>query len=1024
MLQNGEKKPVNKKLIIWVAALLLTVFALTAVLFAGGFAHRAVEAVVAVFTSSGTDSSSGDVSSRPDVGIIDPDSPQPPSDLAQSSQPDPVSGDEPEIPFAKPDKVRGVWLNPGTDFLKSSGMTYTAAMTEWEQLLNQLPDYHFNTVILPVNWKNQILYPDATGGGYVLGDEKQNLLEGMLKKAREKGIYVFCVYSMMRDVSLDVLTARTLSNLRELAKLMPDGLFVRDYHQSANPEIYAEYMSSGGGMGLDFYMQDQLTSLMKKAAGTVKAVSKKIYFGVVAHPVWAVKSQREAGLAGTSGFTALGTGHADTLGWLNAGLLDCVMVENDRSTTASGINFGAVAAWWTAAAEKAGREVLFSHSSDKVAAKAAGFEPDQLIRQVMALEKLRHAGSIFNSFSALRQDTTGGTANLIKYFEGKVEPSFILKTLSISNPTKTTFTTNESSLTIRGASDPNFALTMNGHNVERSDMGFFSLKVDLKPGVNKFKFEHKGKTLTYTITYQLIIIKEYFPAAAQSVRGSTNFTVSVLALRDANVTAALGGTTIKLVPTDEGADETPGGKDSSLSFVTYTGTFQIPAAKTKEQDLGAVTFKASHSGQTATRTGGRVTVRADETAVIPGGGEYANVKGEYAAEVIIDQAETFNGKTTDDYSNPLNNYLPKGTIDYCDPNPVKGPDGTYQLWRFGRRTYVSSNSSGTNIKVYKAKLPETNSITVQSLTADARHTTLVLDTIWKAPFMLAYDGDKDYVNPNPAKGAPSFLLKSSFTAKYVDITFCYAATGQGVADFGEDNPLFSKAEWFKGTRDYTLRLHLKKPGVFYGWSANYNASGQLVFKFLHPARIDPAAEKPLTGTKIVVDPGHGGGDPGALGYNSNFSEKELALKISLKLRDQLAAMGAQVILTRDKDGDLKMKDRAALTREVEPDIFVSVHLNANPSSSASGYENYYFSPFSQKLAGAVYNKASQHFTNKRGVKWYPYFVTRVSNCPSILTENGFVSNSREYEWLLKDANQETVAKSTAQGILDYFKSIQ
>jgi N-acetylmuramoyl-L-alanine amidase len=93
---------------------------------------------------------------------------------------------------------------------------------------------------------------------------------------------------------------------------------------------------------------------------------------------------------------------------------------------------------------------------------------------------------------------------------------------------------------------------------------------------------------------------------------------------------------------------------------------------------------------------------------------------------------------------------------------------------------------------------------------------------------------------------------------------------------------------------------------------------------------------------IAIDPGHGGAEEGAAGP-SGLLEKHVALDVALRLREQLRKKGFEIILTRDSDKDVPLEERTALANHHRADIFVSIHANSSPSSTASGAETYYLS---------------------------------------------------------------------------------
>ncbi|HHW03253.1 MAG TPA: AMIN domain-containing protein [Thermoanaerobacterales bacterium] len=179
---------------------------------------------------------------------------------------------------------------------------------------------------------------------------------------------------------------------------------------------------------------------------------------------------------------------------------------------------------------------------------------------------------------------------------------------------------------------------------------------------------------------------------------------------------------------------------------------------------------------------------------------------------------------------------------------------------------------------------------------------------------------------------------------------------------------------------------------------------------------------PLQNKIIVVDPGHGGSDPGA--EYGNVQEKNLTLDISLRLRDLLEKRGAKVLMTRDKDIFVNLYTRAGIANEVKADLFISVHINAaDNNASASGTETlYYPEPEKKALAQAV-QKALVKSTGltDRGIVERPgLVVTRETRMPSALAEVAFITNKNDLSLLLTEEFRQKAAEGIAEGIANYF----
>lgn len=189
---------------------------------------------------------------------------------------------------------------------------------------------------------------------------------------------------------------------------------------------------------------------------------------------------------------------------------------------------------------------------------------------------------------------------------------------------------------------------------------------------------------------------------------------------------------------------------------------------------------------------------------------------------------------------------------------------------------------------------------------------------------------------------------------------------------------------------------------------------------------------PLTGRVIVIDAGHGKEDPGT--SYGNIYEKDINLAISLALEKELSVLGAEVILTRDGDYDLSTPDalyrkksdfdnRIKIINESNADMYVSIHLNYLSDERYFGPQVFY-SNDDLKLAEIIQNSMNGTLNGTRKVKQIPndtYMYDKLQ-ISGVLIECGFLSNTKERTLLQKEDYQETVAKSIAKGIVEYFNN--
>jgi N-acetylmuramoyl-L-alanine amidase len=218
---------------------------------------------------------------------------------------------------------------------------------------------------------------------------------------------------------------------------------------------------------------------------------------------------------------------------------------------------------------------------------------------------------------------------------------------------------------------------------------------------------------------------------------------------------------------------------------------------------------------------------------------------------------------------------------------------------------------------------------------------------------------------------------------------------------------------------------------------------------------------------IVIDPGHGGKDPGALG-RSGMAEKDITLFVSLRLRELIMKrLGRGVLMTRDRDVFIELEDRAKFANNMGADLFVSVHVNSHPQRSTKGVEIYHFGEATDRRAlevaarengtpikdtgiGWEYLVADLLTTKKvqeslelawttkkamisrlddyydvedHGVKTAPFYVLRFTTMPSILAEIAFITNPTEERLMQSDAFLYRIAESIFDGIKTYVKPL-
>lgn len=201
---------------------------------------------------------------------------------------------------------------------------------------------------------------------------------------------------------------------------------------------------------------------------------------------------------------------------------------------------------------------------------------------------------------------------------------------------------------------------------------------------------------------------------------------------------------------------------------------------------------------------------------------------------------------------------------------------------------------------------------------------------------------------------------------------------------------------------------------------------------------------------IVLDAGHGGKDPGSQNRRVGLQEKILTLNISKRLGSILRKMGYKVTYTRSGDQFLELSERARLANQSKADLFLSIHLNGAESTAVKGSETYVFTPNGQPSTRNAKVRSSdrkQHPANRnnvwstlagyyvhrelvksldtvdRGLKRARFGVLRPLNCPGLLIEAGFLTNSGEARKLKNSAYRQRIAQAIANGVAVYQKTI-
>ncbi len=884
---------------------------------------------------------------------------------------------------APPDELRAVTVKPGRDFPATGDADTLKAGID--KAIKQAKALTMNGLVIdPLADDGSVLYSSRQLPCHA-PDADFDPLAYAIEQAKQNGLYVSVICyltegafaetpSVLKTVDAGLIDAVQADLQSFSTRYAPDAVLFDGYYNPQDEQSYLRYLCEGGGIGFEAYMRSIPKSLLTLAKDAMALHAPGVSVGLLSEAVWANNYEDERGSVTRAYFCGNTEGNADTVSYLEEEMFDLVAVKAYGSIADRNIPYQAVASWWTSLAKANSIPCFIVHAADRAVTDAVGWsEYDQLARQVIdAREMPGYSGSVFNSLARLIENPKDTAGKLIGYFDGSVKAEHIMQDLELTKPEKTTFTSFDPSVLFTGHTDPNTDATINGQKLVTDENGYFQLEVQLTEGENVFNIVHKGKSVTYNITRITEVVKEVSPGQGTlAVDGNTTLSINAVAYSEAKVYAVINGVTVPMA-----LDDNPDEEYRDTAYSRFVGSFTVPDATTAVQNLGPITVYGEWGGLTKSKTG--ATIQINER-LLPSDGT--------PVVVIADAAETFSASNVSHYSEPTYFPLPKGTLDY-----VVGDELQYTVQESkGLRTYSFYKlQSGLRVlsedvaAVAATSAPVNNKITGCTVKSDSRYTTVTLDTDQQVSYTMRYSDTAITIQFHYTNSLPKSMSLSK-------------------------NPLFSQAD-FSGD---TLTLTLKNKGRFMGCAPFYK-NGKLVLRFNNP----PSS---VANAKIVIDPGHGGNDTGALGYLAAYPEKTINYGIATRLADLLSDRGADVVMLDTKYNNYSLEQRVQMATSADPHLFISVHSNSSAySASASGSEAYFFNYWSTGLAQfSSANIAQALGTANRGQKFGYYYVTRSMQYPAILIETGFVSNQTEYHKLINEDYQQNIANGISKAVSSY-----
>jgi N-acetylmuramoyl-L-alanine amidase len=528
---------------------------------------------------------------------------------------------------------------------------------------------------------------------------------------------------------------------------------------------------------------------------------------------------------------------------------------------------------------------------------------------------------------------------------------------------------------------------VNGKAIARSPAGHFAPSFPLQVGENRFTLRYQNQQVQLKVTRKstevtpivgLAFGKDSLTPATDTARMPGELICfGAIAPPNATVSVKLANQTIPLLaqsqdvqlPPNSGA-LTQNDRPVSRSIV---GQYQGCATAEAPADLGVPQFELTMNGKTIAQQGqGKISILSPAKLEV--------------AEVTADAGAARTGPSTD-YSRLTP--LPKGTR-----ATITGREGEWVRLDYGAWIKASE------VQIVPGAVPPRSLI--RSIRARQ------VDGATEVVFPLQVP-----VPVSVQQGDRTFTLTLYNTTAQTDIIRL------------DDDPLISRLDWQQaapGQVQYTFNL--KSPQQW-GYTLRYEGTS-LIVSLRHPSKASSSQNsKSLAGIKILLDPGHGGAESGAVGP-TGYPEKAANLAVSKLLRDQLVARGATVYMTREDDKDVSLQDRVAMIDKLKPAIAISIHHNSLPDNgdamNTKGFSAFWYNAQAHSLAVFLHNYVvSKLGRPSYGVYWDNLALTRPASTPAVLLELGFMSNPVEFEEIIVNPQaQQKMAEAIAQGISQWF----
>ncbi len=595
------------------------------------------------------------------------------------------------------------------------------------------------------------------------------------------------------------------------------------------------------------------------------------------------------------------------------------------------------------------------------------------------------SGTVISNYTALNTKERTAAYSLAATF-AQIRPSAMpdlsySRTFSISRPEQAlTIDSSWETYFITGTSDPDKPLYYKGAEVKRTGKnGLWGVLVRVSYGTNTYAFEQDGVTSTATIIrgqpggatpINTIVKSSAYPGNPEAVLYGQSLKLSCTAPSGGTVTATVGGITQALTQISQVQNGLPATYQASLDLSSAAVAGQV-------KNVGAVAYQLNYAGMNNSQQSAGEVYVAGEGAV-----PVAKMK---TFVVPVNQNAADDGLYA--------TILKQGCADYILENI-----GSYYKLSFGG--YVLKSA----VELSEGVVTAENTVSVMSMSEADKGERLVLSGTSRPAFTGALTGDT------------------------LTVTLYHIAGFENMNTARLESQLCDSIESAvdEETSSVTLTFHLKETTKLNGWDVQFQGNDMMIYLRQKPKLLTDSP-KPLSNVSVVIDPGHGGSDPGAAGipYHEGPWEKTLNLANAYALQSRLEALGAAVTLTQD-DETMTLNDRMALAQTQDADVFISCHHNAlsetGDGNNAAGIEVFYYNDQSKDFADQIGFGLSELTGRKlRFTEQSWYRVTMMTSCPSVLVESGFLCNPLEYEEIAGDFAMHQYANAVADAVIKLFQ---